>query len=72
MNHQQHIWTVEDVMRVADEERIPAGSSRYTISGCIAHPDGFSRAEIVEMLRMLVATPDDDGSPTPAPPERLP
>lgn len=56
----QAVWTVDDVQRVAAEEGIPLEGGGFSVSGCLTHPDGMSRAGIVAMLRMLVGTPSDD------------
>jgi len=52
------LWTTEEVQQIANEENINLRGHRYSLSGLLTHPDGASRSEIVEMLRMLAGIPE--------------
>lgn len=56
MSDRKH-WTAEEVLQVAVEEGID--SQGATLAGVATGPDGLSRQEVISLLRMLAAIPDD-------------
>jgi hypothetical protein len=59
MSERKPLWLRAEVERIADEEGIPRCG--LSIGGCLTHPDGISRDDVVALLRVAAAIPDDRG-----------